>query len=715
MPVPEIICPNCGAENSSEDEKCQVCGVDLSTPLPEEDQDLVVLADETEEDLPDLLHALKEEHQAQPPESSPDITPEEGDLFPDEDGDDQSVPDWLHRVRQRAREEDDAVGDLVRRVSAHEDRLNDPAPASPDESFEAWIGRLRDQARDKAASSSEVAEAQAADQETPPEEPDWLKRIRAEHEHLPEVDGAPVESDDLSDSENLPDWLLNLSEQEASELDPSSEPIDEKDSSGTEPIGVVDELEEESAKDLPAAPEEDLILAEKDRESDRSISSEPDLMPDPETDVAPEPAFEASLDGDSEAAHLQPEGDAAETGDDLQESLEEQSQEAVSEEPPDYEPSEERDQPFGPSEITRQIFPIPTSPDQSVTQQIRASAGRTERADWHDTLAEPDRDAITAAWVSKPAHLEISQKQRLQADLLSAMIADERAPRLPREKHGKSASWLLRLLIGLLLIMALVFSLFDGRDSDLNVEMIPPEVSLSPAGQALALDLANLSLEAEILLIFDYDAGFSDELVLVSNPVLSVLLQEGRPIFLASSSPSGPLLSRQLIEKHLREQNLLWVDMMMTDLGYFPLESYGAFGLSLYLENAESTDDLPELGPSLDLSSISAVFLLSDRYEGARIWIEQINALAPDMPLYLLVTAQAGPMLQPYWASGQIQGLLAGLPDGVAYETQVGDRGPAVRRWRGYQAGVLIMAALLVIGLIFGFEPASESDRRGDK
>jgi hypothetical protein len=111
---------------------------------------------------------------------------------------------------------------------------------------------------------------------------------------------------------------------------------------------------------------------------------------------------------------------------------------------------------------------------------------------------------------------------------------------------------------------------------------------------------------------------------------------------------------------------------------------------------------------------VEAVFLLTDSYEGGRIWVEQISALAPETPIFLLTTAQAGPLLLPYWDSGQVGGMLSGLPDAAGYEALGELPGPAARRWGAYQAGILILAALLTLGLIFGFERAPDSEGRGD-
>jgi hypothetical protein len=92
------------------------------------------------------------------------------------------------------------------------------------------------------------------------------------------------------------------------------------------------------------------------------------------------------------------------------------------------------------------------------------------------------------------------------------------------------------------------------------------------------------------------------------------------------------------------------------------------------------------------------ILILADDYDGAMAWIEQLSSLAPEVPIYLIVTAQAGPLLLPYWASGQVKGIITGMTDAISTD---GETTAFASEWRAFQAGILLVIVLLLVGLFF--------------
>ena len=79
-------------------------------------------------------------------------------------------------------------------------------------------------------------------------------------------------------------------------------------------------------------------------------------------------------------------------------------------------------------------------------------------------------------------------------------------------------------------------------------------------------------------------------------------------------------------------------------------------------------------------------------------------AIANRVPLIVVSSAQAAPLLQPYQASGQIRALLSGLVGGRAYEEVT--RRPAVAGayWNAYQVGLGLAVLLIILGgILMGF------------
>jgi hypothetical protein len=208
------------------------------------------------------------------------------------------------------------------------------------------------------------------------------------------------------------------------------------------------------------------------------------------------------------------------------------------------------------------------------------------------------------------------------------------------------------------------------------------------------------------LLIFDYQPAYASEMSLVAEPILSGLANRTGEIAIASSVASGPLLADEL---------LTGARLTYTDGGYFPMASYGAFGVATGLSTGQTAPGLPKPAQAMLDREYDAVLVLSDNFEGAQTWIEQITARAPETPLGVLATSQAAPLLQPYFESGQIVGVLSGFSDAVALgdlSDSESDLGP---RWRAYQVGVLILMVALILGAVVVPGKRPSNQQRGGK
>jgi hypothetical protein len=95
------------------------------------------------------------------------------------------------------------------------------------------------------------------------------------------------------------------------------------------------------------------------------------------------------------------------------------------------------------------------------------------------------------------------------------------------------------------------------------------------------------------------------------------------------------------------------------------------------------------------------MIVITDNTESARAWVEQVTpvrAVAP-FPLLVVSSAQAGPMLVPYYESGQVNGLINGLYDGAISEQRNFGRPGTVRLyWDAYSLGILLTMSLMLGG-----------------
>lgn len=321
----------------------------------------------------------------------------------------------------------------------------------------------------------------------------------------------------------------------------------------------------------------------------------------------------------------------------------------------------------GGHEVGQDDEPIPQAGD---TKEVLLTAGTDEAT--REIPLEDERRVQ-----SKPVDLVISREDQARADYLSKLITDETAPRPERIPEKSFLPRGLRLAIGVALIIILSLALFFGTP-----EEIPPASPL-PQSVGVVEWLQGLPAGSSLLFVLDYPAAYSAEMAIVAPPILREIHASGAQVSILSSAPAGSFLFDQLLAD--ADLDAQWV---VQDFGYYPVGSFGAYGLA---NQVNALQNQPEFSIGFPSGPFEGVVILSDDYEGGMAWIEQFSSLAPDTPIIVLASAQAGPLLQPYWESGQVVGIISGFSG----EVEPG----LANRWRAYQVGTVLMILMLLIGM----------------
>ncbi len=252
-----LICSHCGEENLLGATRCLYCGMPLEQAFSidginkEHDALAEHLNPDDDQDLSEFMQDLRKENKSgsQPSPISLNVQPNESEKeshaagvnepgsSSDKTEDEGRIPDWLEKVRKRAKTESDASGDLVKKVSARDETLKENAQAEIGGEFDSWIAQIRENARRDAALPPEPG----PDEESPEEEegiPSWLRKLREiEHESQGET------LDDLSSPERkepLPDWLEQGVEAPDQDVQASSEDTLIKIDESTQPVHLGD-------------------------------------------------------------------------------------------------------------------------------------------------------------------------------------------------------------------------------------------------------------------------------------------------------------------------------------------------------------------------------------------------------------------------------------------------------------------------------------------
>ena len=193
-------------------------------------------------------------------------------------------------------------------------------------------------------------------------------------------------------------------------------------------------------------------------------------------------------------------------------------------------------------------------------------------------------------------------------------------------------------------------------------------------------------------------ASIMDHLLLLKHPRLA----------LVSTSPTGSALAERFISATLQERAYAR-GLQYTDLGFLP---GGLSGVRLFAQDplnalpyGAATDRVWESevlrGISV-LPDFGAILILTDTTEGGAVWIEQTAGSRGSVPMVVISSAQAAPMLLPYFDSGQVQGLVAGMNGATGPEVANGGRPGLVRRyWDAYNLGLYAAALLITLGAIW--------------
>lgn len=312
--------------------------------------------------------------------------------------------------------------------------------------------------------------------------------------------------------------------------------------------------------------------------------------------------------------------------------------------------------------------------DGEITQQIQLEHAR----DGNDPTQriKIDRTGIGAEPVKSGPTLTVSRTEQDQVDQLQATITDENLERIiPTREANRGIRWQ-KIAWTVLYVACLLVPLLGGLPFAL------PSGPLSTAGQAVAKWAESPPAGSDVALVIDYSPGFASEINAVAQPVLEKALPQMESIAIISSSLAGSLLGSDLLTAVEIHSSLPPV----TDLGYVPHEMLGAYGLATWLS--------PNImSPVSSHAQLDVVVILSDSAESAQVWVEQLSAREPALPIYLLVSARAKPLLQPYFDSGQVSGMIGGLSDASNVENA-----PHAGYLQAYRTGLIVLMGALVLG-----------------
>lgn len=325
------------------------------------------------------------------------------------------------------------------------------------------------------------------------------------------------------------------------------------------------------------------------------------------------------------------------------------------------------------------------------------------------------RDVLPAeaavAAIRKPealtVKLDVTDSQKKHIKLLDELLQAEEEPYTLGKAPAIASQNVLRILIGLILIVAVLITIRTGSQGT-ALPLPAPEVR-----DANRL-ISSLAPQSPVLLVFDYEPGLAGEMDVVASTVIDHLMLRGVDLTLVSTTPSGPLLGERVLVQ-LGSRHVYARGEQYVNLGFIPGGSAGVqsltqfplrFSLPYALGEVENYD--PWMSNQRPLSQVSVLadyallVVITDRQEAARSWIEQAGPVLAGTPMILATSAQLEPLVRPYYEGSPqlVDGFLSGLVGGAAYERQLGITGQARLYWDTYSNVVLVSTVVILLGAV---------------
>ncbi len=593
----------------------------------------------------------------------------------------ETLPDWLSDLEEESPAEPaPAMGE-------------GEAPTSAEETLPDWLSGLEEETPAEPAPT--VEETPSPAEETLP---DWLSDLEEESPAEP-VPAMGEGEAPTSAEETLPDWLSGLEEETPAAPAPAAEPPTEPSSGEPQDTGLdwLAEIEgEEPTSALPSVSPFDLSAPAEEGTAGETLPAIPE---EPGAEGAALPAVPGS-----------PEEEFA--LDELPDWLDTLAPEALAgleeEEPPAAAEGAETLAPGALPDWLEAIRPedaaleaaLPLTVEEEEVPEVAETKGPLAGLSGVLPAEAIPRPRKTGAAASR---LLLSEEDARYAEVLQAVVAEESQVTAPSRRWRWLPQRVLRITIALvLLVVAWLPSVFGGLVPPLP-EGIPPEV------MATNRLISALPAQPPVLLAVDYNPAWRAEMEAAAEPVVDHLMVRGARLAVLSTQPMGPALAEHFIHgplgSHGYREGEQYVNLGYLSGGMAALQHLAASPMAAapWSIQGYAAWETPPLAGVHRLSDFALVMVITDDPDIARAWVEQVQPHLGDTPLVMVVSAQAEPLVRPYYESQppQVQGMVTGLMGGLAYMRLTGRLGEGVQYWGGFTWGIWAAILLLVLGGLY--------------
>lgn len=306
-------------------------------------------------------------------------------------------------------------------------------------------------------------------------------------------------------------------------------------------------------------------------------------------------------------------------------------------------------------------------------------------------------DSLLSA--GKTDGLLVNMRQRENAELFRQLMEEPQLKKADEPNRHPGRMGLSKLLIACLLFIAvLVPFLFSGAPG------VAPKLYANEVVAAYQI-IQQLPQDKPVLVAADFEAATAGEMNWISKYVLKPFVSRNLPIAIMSTNILGSAVIEDDIFRMLGQGEKLVSSTQVVNLGYLPGGTIGLMSLASdwggalpYTTDLQISRDVPLLKGINTISDFSAVVVFTDSAENARSWVEQVSPSLGSTPLLVVISAQAAPMVQPYYDSGQVDGMIPGIYGALVFDGLAQKTASPGSVFASYQLTLLVLAILILVG-----------------
>jgi len=219
----------------------------------------------------------------------------------------------------------------------------------------------------------------------------------------------------------------------------------------------------------------------------------------------------------------------------------------------------------------------------------------------------------------------------------------------------------------------------------------------------------NLDPGSKLLVSCEYGPSTKPEVHPMVYAVLRHLFKNGHKVYITCLWPDGQFMAEEAIEEIAEQEFNLTYGKDYVLLGFRPGNEAVVKGIvsnirKLYSTDARGTltDKIPMMEGINQLADFDFIFTASAGYPGTVEWV-QYGADPTGVPMSTGVTSIQVNEVMPYVQSGQVKGILAGMPGAAEYEKLVGVPGIGTSGMDAQSIAHLVIVLFIIFGNVAFF------------